>query len=88
MLPVGQVDLFALGGAGVYFLRDDESGVLPTGKWGTTGSGTSLGFHMGGGVDVHLSPDVSLGAEVKYVLTQHTIRLDSLLFTGGLTYRL
>lgn len=92
-LPVRSVEFYGLAGAGIYFVTIDAA-------WSASGyypieisdRDTAIGFHLGAGLSVRVSPKASLGLEAKYVVASATLfdekgNIDSLLVTGGLGYR-
>lgn len=64
--PIGRFGLFATVGPGLYFVSarrtDSQSGKV-------SDRGNALGFHFGGGMSVRLSPQVSVGAEARYLVS-------------------
>lgn len=88
--PLDQVELYGLLGAGLYFLSSE---IRVTG--GLAGSAsddaTALGLHLGGGFAAHVSPQVKLGAELKYVMGSAKLfdssnHFDSMLIGGSLGF--
>ncbi|HET7824041.1 MAG TPA: outer membrane beta-barrel protein [Anaeromyxobacter sp.] len=69
ILPVGKLDVFGLAGAGMYFV----SGSV-TVRGGVSGhasdSGNAFGMHLGGGIAGHVTPQATLGVEVRYIFAK------------------
>jgi len=74
-LPLGGVDVSALGGLGVYtarrdwttpvaFSRSADSGTV---QWPLHSTDRTLGLHVGGGASVDVTPRISFGADARYV---------------------
>lgn len=86
--PIDRVELYGLAGAGVYFVSSKvEAAGYYSGN--ATDDGTSLGVTFGGGLSARLSPQVTLGAELKYLLGNvklfgGEVSYDSLLIGGVL----
>jgi opacity protein-like surface antigen len=90
--PLGNVDLYALGGLGAYFARLSVDAASSFARVSDSDSSTSLGFHFGVGTAIALSPKVSLGAELKYHIAKATFfdvegNIDYLQVAGALAYR-
>jgi opacity protein-like surface antigen len=94
--PIQNMEMYALGGAGVYIARGDASvnySVTPN-TLSASGSNTSttLGWHLGAGANFNISREIFLGIEGKYVwvkadwsgLDPH---LDGFIFTGNFGIR-
>jgi len=88
------VELFGLAGLGMYIMsvKADLSapGYVPA---SVSDSTTAFGVHLGGGVNVRLSPTTQLGAELRYLIGKAdmldaTMHFDSLQITGGLIFQL
>jgi hypothetical protein len=92
VLPVQKLDLFGLVGGGVYFIQDEVKATAPGFPAASiSDSDSAFGLHLGGGLNVHVSPHASFGAELKYVigsakLYDTTGHFNSLIFAGTLTY--
>lgn len=94
MLPLDKLDLYALAGGGIYFIHDEgkatASGYLPL---TASDSDSPFGFHLGGGINIRVSPRALIGAEVKYMMGTVTLydtksHFDSIMIGGGLTFQL
>lgn len=92
-VPVRSVELYGLAGAGLYFVNLDLRATAP-GYYPLEESDrdTAVGFHLGAGLSVRVTPKTSLGLEAKYIVASATLfnekgGIDSLLVTGGLGYR-
>jgi opacity protein-like surface antigen len=91
--PAGSIEAYGLAGAGVYFVSYEIEESLPgVGSGSISDDDTVFGFHFGGGLSAALSPNVTLGAELRYFVTKATvfdvdIGLDSFVIGGTLGYR-
>jgi opacity protein-like surface antigen len=90
--PTGNLDLYALLGAGLYFTQLNGSGSVTGLSVDVSDSDTSVGIHLGGGLSVNLAPNVNAGAELRYVIGSAELfdekgRFDSLLLTGHVGFR-
>jgi opacity protein-like surface antigen len=96
VLPVDKARLYALLGGGMYFMSGDAEldveGFAPETE---SNSASAFGFHFGGGVEVRVSPRVSLGAEVKYIIGKVDLwdsgtdnNFDSMTLGAALSYAL
>jgi opacity protein-like surface antigen len=87
----GLFELFGAAGVGVYFVSFSGTVSSGAGASSQSDSDTRLGFHLGGGVSVFLSPQLSVGGEAKYVLAKvsllgQTSNINSLLVTATAGY--
>jgi opacity protein-like surface antigen len=93
MLPLGPVEISALGGLGVYWASLDGSipVMLPpytpdktaTVRWPVKSTDRVLGAHVGAGAGVDLTPRVSLGVDLRYVFATAKL-FDTTTHIGGL----
>jgi opacity protein-like surface antigen len=92
ILPVEQLELYGLAGAGVYFASYSASSDYGS----VSSSGTAFGFHLGGGAALRVTPAVSLGAELRYLFANPRFsgdagtgkaHLNGLRFAATLEYR-
>lgn len=88
----GSMELYGLVGLGLYMLSLDEEYQDAFGSESASESDTSIGLHFGGGFSAAVSPTVSLGLELKYLVAQGTfydtdVSLNSVILTGGLAFR-
>lgn len=76
--PIGNLELYGIGGIGVYFASididaslDDPTGLIfgfpISGSVSDSSSDTAFGFHLGVGASVDISQSFFLGAEGKYL---------------------
>jgi opacity protein-like surface antigen len=95
ILPLDKVQLYAAAGAGVHFIT--ATGNVSASALGlsasTSDSSSPFAVHVGGGVDVQLSPKVLLGAELRYVVGEMsafgtTGHFDNLVIAGTLSFTL
>jgi hypothetical protein len=92
VLPLTKLDLFGLVGGGVYFIQGEVKATAPGfAALSNSDSDSTFGLHLGGGLNVHVSPHASFGAELKYIigsakLFDGTGHFNSLIFAGTLTY--
>lgn len=90
--PAGGLDLYGLVGGGLYFMSISDDVSTDFDSVSVSDDDTSFGFHLGAGFAARLSPQVSLGAEVKYFMTSADFYgvegdLDSLIIAGSFGYR-
>lgn len=92
ILPVSTLDLYALGGVGVYVARQYQSPrrIPPTDD--QTSTDPTVGVHGGGGAALRLGDLVALTAEARYHVVRVELfdirtRVDHLQLLGGLTFR-
>jgi len=92
ILPVEQLELYGLAGAGVYFASLSASSDTGSGS----ASGTAFGFHLGGGAALKVTPAASVGADLRYLFANPTfsgtngsgkVHLNGLRFAATLEYR-
>jgi opacity protein-like surface antigen len=95
ILPLDRVGLYLLAGGGVHFLTADASASVPAMGLSVSqsDSATAFGLHVGGGLDFQVSPTVSLGAELKYVIGEVSVldtsgHFDHLVIAGALRFTL
>jgi opacity protein-like surface antigen len=79
VVPTRRLELYALAGAGVYFMSGEleasAPGFIPLAQ---KDSDTQFAFQLGGGAAFRLAPRVQLGGEVKYVTGETELFLDTL----------
>jgi opacity protein-like surface antigen len=91
--PVDRLELFALAGPGLYFVSSRGTASTPGfGAATVSDNSNAFGFHFGGGASVRVSPQVSLGAELRYIIATVKIfgqnnGMDSLIAQGTLGLR-
>lgn len=91
ILPASQIELYGLAGAGAYFAAYEETGAFGSAR----GGATALGFHLGAGAALKVTPAASVGAEVRYLLASGALsgdyagklHLNGLRFAATLEYR-
>jgi opacity protein-like surface antigen len=95
ILPLDKIQLYAAAGAGVHFITatGDVSASALGLSASTSDSSTPFAVHVGGGFDVHVTPTVLLGGELRYVIGElsafgTTGHFDNLVIAGGLTVQL
>jgi opacity protein-like surface antigen len=94
ILPLGRAEISVLAGLGLYFARLDED-VIYLPSYHVTSTDTTLGAHVGAGFSVQLTPPVSLGADVRYVIaspkfpkiSDATMHIEGLRLDAVLAYR-
>jgi opacity protein-like surface antigen len=65
--PIQNVDLYALAGVGIYSGEMKATASLPGySSASESSSDTAFGFHLGGGIAVRLTPEFTIGAELRY----------------------
>jgi opacity protein-like surface antigen len=90
--PTPRVDLYALAGAGVYLVHAKAEAVQSGFSLGSmSDDASSLAIHLGGGIAGRVSPNVSLGAELKYIIGSVKLfdvngSFDSLIIAGSVNY--
>jgi opacity protein-like surface antigen len=94
ILPAGNVDLYGLVGVGMYFLSfsgelREDGFVVENGEDETT----AFGVHLGAGIAASLTPRLTLGGELKYIVgnaefedSDEEIGIDSILFGASIAY--
>lgn len=91
--PIERIELYGLVGGGLYFVSMDGKVAQGGATLGSdSDSGSSFGLHLGGGLSANLTPNVTGGLEVKYVIGSVTLfdekgHFDSLLATAQLGFR-
>ena len=79
ILPFGQLELYGLGGAGLYVSKV-EVGSL-------SDDDTSLGLHLGAGAQYAVTPQLSLGLETRYVIAEvNDGDINGLLVNGAVAF--
>lgn len=86
--PMGNVELKGLVGVGLHSTTFDAS----VGGLSGSDSNTAFGFHIGGGASVALSPQVSLGADLRYYIVKPSfagvdISIDGLQIAANLGWK-
>lgn len=94
--PMDKAQLYALAGAGLYFFSNEgkvEMTGYPTQT--TQHSESAFALHLGAGIDFSVSPNVRLGAEMRYLIgkvdawgTGTKYDFDSLVLGAALAYQL
>jgi opacity protein-like surface antigen len=94
ILPAGNVDLYGLVGVGVYFLS--FSGELREDGFvidELEDDATTFGVHLGAGIAASLTPRLTLGGELKYIVANaefedadEEIGIDSILIGASIAY--
>lgn len=89
--PAGSLEIFGLVGAGVYFVEGSMELSDGVSSLSVSDDTTTFGFHFGGGFAAHLSPQVTLGLDLRYVVASEDTfdvegRMDSLLVGGTLAF--
>lgn len=86
--PLQNVELYALGGIGIYFSK------LEVNALGLSDSDddTAFGVNLGVGINVNITPNVYLGGEVKYLWAEPSFfdvdaKIDGFQATANLGYR-
>jgi opacity protein-like surface antigen len=93
ILPAGSLEVFGLVGAGMYFVSSSGTATaIGFQQASTSDSASAFGLHFGAGVGGRITPQVSLGGELRYVkATVHIFDsnngMDTLLVQGFLGYR-
>jgi opacity protein-like surface antigen len=87
--PLGAVELYGAVGLGLHSVSISASA---SGIGSGSDSTTALGVHLGGGINVPVSPVVSLGLDLRYVIAKAdfsggSVNIDGLLVTGALLYK-
>jgi opacity protein-like surface antigen len=94
--PVQNMEMYALGGAGVYMARVDGSVNYSVNPYTFSASGsstsTTLGLHLGAGANFNISREIFLGIEGKYIWVKADWQgiephLDGFIFTGNFGIR-
>jgi opacity protein-like surface antigen len=70
--PIQNVDLYALAGLGIYSGEMKATATLAGLTSSESSSDTAFGFHLGGGVAFQLTPEFTLGAELRYTILEAT----------------
>jgi opacity protein-like surface antigen len=88
-----QFNIYALAGAGLYFISTSAEASSGYASASASETATAFGFHFGAGTAVHIDDHLMIGAELKYIIASAqlydvTTGLDSLLVTGmvGVTF--
>jgi opacity protein-like surface antigen len=86
--PLGNVELKGLVGVGLHATTFDAR----VGGLSGSDSNTAFGFHIGGGASVALTPQVSLGADLRYYIVKPSfagvdINIDGLQVAADLAWR-
>lgn len=82
--PVGGIELYALAGVGVYISEMKIHGTVPAFGLSISDSDddTAFGFNLGLGANFNITPNVYLGAEVKYLRAEPSFSFPFLLLEG------
>jgi opacity protein-like surface antigen len=91
--PVGQLELYGLGGIGIYFSSGEAEGYVPdVGYVSLDDDDVSLGGFLGAGLNFNITNEVFFGVEGKYHWVEAEfegidVELDGWTFTGNLGFR-
>jgi hypothetical protein len=85
-MPGGKFSPYLLGGLGLYYAKIEDS----------AGSSTSFtpGFHLGGGIDIPLNPDIIFNADIRYFFLNYddqkvkNLNTNGVIISAGLTFYL
>lgn len=85
----GGFEVFALAGAGVYFIEDE---IRPAGGASLDDSDADVGFHLGAGAQYNATRTLFLGLEGRYLFLKTSTlgldtRLDGFVLSGRVGYR-
>jgi opacity protein-like surface antigen len=95
ILPAGALEPYALAGAGLYIAELTGNADVGGLSASVSDNDTVLGFHLGAGAAIHVTPTASLGLELRYVVAKaefsdfsdQSLGLDGLQLSGGATFR-
>jgi opacity protein-like surface antigen len=96
--PVGGIELYALAGVGVYISEVEINATALGLGLSDSDDDTAFGFNLGLGANFNITPNVYLGAEVKYLwaepsfsfplfLLEGDVKIDGIQATANLGYR-
>jgi opacity protein-like surface antigen len=90
--PLGNVELYGLGGAGLYVGRMTFDAASSFASASDSDTSTGAGLHFGAGTVIQLSPRASLSAELRYHVAEATFfdatgRIDNIQLMGGFAFR-
>ena len=78
VFPTSKLELFALAGGGVYFMSGELEASAPGAAPLTQkDSDRQFALHLGGGVAFRITPRLLVGAEVRYLVGQTDLFLDT-----------
>lgn len=93
ILPAGALDVYVLGGLGMYFVDAKFTQTDSIDGWSESwsDSDTALGLHFGGGAAIAVNPQWKLAFEMRYHVAKATLfnvdtSLDGLQLSGGLQF--
>jgi len=86
LIPGAKISPYLLGGLGWYYSKiEDSSGSSTTNK---------PGIHLGGGLDIPLSPDISFNADLRYYFLDYNdqklrdLKTNGFIISAGITFYL
>jgi opacity protein-like surface antigen len=90
--PVGGIELYGLAGVGVYITELELSATALGLGISESDDDTAFGFNLGLGANFNITPNVYLGAEVKYLWAEPSffdvdVKIDGVQATANIGYR-
>ena len=84
ILPLGQAEVYGLGGIGAYF----STVKLETPSGNVSDDDTSLGLHLGVGAEYAVTSKLSVGLESRYMIAEVSeASMNGFLLNGGVAFR-